>query len=54
MITKSYNAVKLKGGDIRKLFHIKTDLFLLITNDQIRYVKIVVEKPAMVCRAKKS
>lgn len=32
MINHAYNAVKLKGSDIRKIFHIKTDKYLLITN----------------------
>jgi hypothetical protein len=32
MITRSYNAVKLKGRDIRRVFHLKTDYYIIVTN----------------------
>ena len=53
-ISQAYNAVKLKGNDVRKIFHLKLDRYLFITNDLIRYVKIAIQKPAVVCKARRN
>lgn len=53
IISQAYNAVKLKGSDIRKIFHLKLDKYLIITNDLIKYVRITIEKPAVVCKTKR-
>ena len=53
IISQAYNAVKLKGSDVRKIFHLKLDKYLIITNDLIKYVRITIEKPAVVCKTKR-
>jgi hypothetical protein len=53
IITQPYNAVKLKGNDVRKVFHLKLDKYLIITNELIKYVRITIEKPAVVCHTKR-
>jgi hypothetical protein len=53
-ISQAYNAVKLKGSDVRKIFHLKLDRYLLVTNELIRYVRIAIHKPAVVCRARRT
>jgi predicted nucleic-acid-binding Zn-ribbon protein len=42
IITEAYNGVKLKGNDIRKIFHTKLDKYIVITNELIKYVRITI------------
>lgn len=53
-ISQAYNAVKLKGSDVRKIFHLKLDRYIIVTNELIRYVRITIQKPAVVCKAKRT
>lgn len=53
IISQPYNAAKLKGNDIRKVFHLNLDAYLLITNEQIKYVRMAIEKPAILCHTKR-
>ena len=53
VINEPYNAVKLKGNSIRKIFHVRTDFYLLITNEEVKYVRIAIEKPVIACRTRR-
>lgn len=53
IINEAYNAVKLKGTEVREFFHIAADRFLLITNEHIQYLRISISKPSVVCRTTK-
>lgn len=53
IINEAYNALKLKTTEIKELFHIGADRFIIVTNEQIQYLRIAINKPAVVCTTKR-
>lgn len=53
MINKAYNAVKLKGSNIREIFHIHADKYIIVSNEYIQFLRLTILKPSIVCKTKK-
>lgn len=49
MISSLDNGAKLQVNKIRSIFHIFGDRFIIITDDDIKYVRLRINKPKISC-----